>query len=182
MKVLLIFIGLCIACICRGQVSAEMENFIKNHEGLSLEVYMDGPRIAVGYGHHIRYTEMEWVRDLEPGMEITEELAELLFRYDMVHLVEPGLIKVKRDIGWDYPQNVYDVMGSIIYNIGLQGLRESKFYQLFRERKYEDAFPELLLLKSRDPGIRVRRMEELKLILENYDAGRKIYHQVNNKQ
>lgn len=89
-------IGLCIACLCQAQVSIEMEELIKNHEGLSLEVYMDGPSIAVGYGHHIRYTEMEWVRDLELGMKITEELAELLFRYDMIHLVEPVLLKLKK--------------------------------------------------------------------------------------
>ena len=178
MKGLLIMIYLCIACLCQAQVSIEMEELIKNHEGLSLEVYMDGPSIAVGYGHHIRYTEMEWVRDLEPGMEITEELAELLFRYDMIHLVEPGLIEIKKDIGWTYPQNVYDVMGSIIYNIGLQGLKESDFYRLFKSKSYDEAFTQLLLLKSREKGIRERRIEELRILLRNYDVTKKTYNMI----
>ena len=180
MKGLLILIGLFVVCLCRAQISMEMEELIKKHEGLSLEVYMDGPCIAVGYGHHIRFTEMEEIRDLEPGMKITEELAELLFRYDMVHLVTPGLIKVKKDIGWNYPQNVYDVMGSIIYNIGLQGLKSSDFYQSFRNHDYEVSFTELLLLKSRDRGVRARRMKELSILLRNYDAERKVFNMVRH--
>ena len=52
----------------------------------------------MGYGHHIRFTEMEWVRDLLPSMEILEELAELQFRYDMLYLVNPGLIEVKKEL------------------------------------------------------------------------------------
>ena len=175
LKGLLLVLALCVVTMCRAQVSVEMDDLIKKHEGLSLEVYMDGPRIAVGYGHHIRYTEMEWVRDLEPGMEITEELAELLFRYDMIHLVTPGLIEIKKEIGWNYPQNVYDVMGSIIYNIGLQGLKNSEFYLCFREKRYDDAFMELLLLKSRDKGVRARRVAELKFLLLNYDEKQKKY-------
>lgn len=175
MKLLFFIIGLCMTIVCQGQISQEMQELIKKHEGLSTEVYMDGKNIAVGYGHHIRYTEMDWVRDLEPGMEITIELAESLFNYDMLYLVGPGLIEVKKEIGWDYPQNVYDVMGSIIYNIGLQGLKSSEFYRLFKEKEYEDAFIELLLLKSRDKGIRKRRTAELKMLLSNYHPKKKKY-------
>ena len=50
------------------------------------------------------------MRNIKPGMEISEELAELQFRYDMLYLVNPGLIEVKKELGWDYPSNVYDVM------------------------------------------------------------------------
>lgn len=152
-----------------------MQAIIKEHEGLSTEVYMDGKHIAVGYGHHIRYTEMEWVRDLEPGMEITEELAESLFKYDMLYLVGPGLMEVKKEIGWDYPQNVYDVMGSVIYNIGFVGLKTSDFFHLFKERRYEESFVRLLLLKSADRGVRMRRKAELKMLMRQYDPLKKEY-------
>ena len=178
MKVL-IFIGLFfLPLVSHAQISREMEEVIKRCEGLSTEVYMDGNRIAVGYGHHIRYTEMEWVRDLEPGMEITEEIAELLFRYDMIYLVTPGLTAVKKEIGWEYPQNVYDVMGSIIYNIGLKGLKSSRFYQYFKQRNYNEAFIHLLLLKSKEKGIRQRRMEELRILLKNYLPDKGIYENI----
>ena len=172
---MIFIIGLCIVSVCRGQISQEMQAIIKEHEGLSTEVYMDGKHIAVGYGHHIRYTEMEWVRDLEPGMEITEELAESLFKYDMLYLVGPGLMEVKKEIGWDYPQNVYDVMGSVIYNIGLVGLKTSDFFHLFKERRYEESFVRLLLLKSADRGVRMRRKAELKMLMRQYDPLKKEY-------
>ena len=170
---MIFIIGLCVVSVCRGQISQEMQAIIKEHEGLSTEVYMDGKHIAVGYGHHIRYTEMEWVRDLEPGMEITEELAESLFKYDMLYLVGPGLMEVKKEIGWDYPQNVYDVMGSVIYNIGLVGLKTSDFFHLFKERRYEESFVRLLLLKSADRGVRMRRKAELKMLMRQYDPLKK---------
>ena len=172
---MIFIIGLCIVSVCRGQISQEMQAIIKEPEGLSTEVYMDGKHIAVGYGHHIRYTEMEWVRDLEPGMEITEELAESLFKYDMLYLVGPGLMEVKKEIGWDYPQNVYDVMGSVIYNIGLVGLKTSDFFHLFKERRYEESFVRLLLLKSADRGVRMRRKAELKMLMRQYDPLKKEY-------
>ena len=172
---MIFIIGLCIVSVCRGQISQEMQAIIKEHEGLSTEVYMDGKHIAVGYGHHIRYTEMEWVRDLEPGMEITEELAESLFKYDMLYLVGPGLMEVKKEIGWDYPQNVYDVMGSVIYNIGFVGLKTSDFFHLFKERRYEESFVRLLLLKSADRGVRMRRKAELKMLMRQYDPLKKEY-------
>lgn len=178
MKTLLVIIGLLTSTFSYGQISRDMEEFIKHHEGLSIEVYMDGPHIAVGYGHHIRFTEMEWVRDLEPGMEITEELAELFFKYDMLYLVNPGLIEVKKEIGWDYPNNVYDVIGSIIYHIGLSGLKESEFYRSFKTKDYERAFTQLLLLKSKDKGVRKRREGELQILLHNYDPTTKTYKNI----
>ena len=165
----------CMAVKVDAQVSDEMKKMIKSLEGLSIEVYMDGDQLAVGYGHHIRHNSMEWVRDLVPGEEITVELAELLFEYDMIYLVGEGLISVRKDIGWDYPPNVYDVMGSLIYNIGLEGLKKSEFYRSFRKWDYERAFTELLMLKSRDKGVRARREVELRFLLRNYDPVRKAY-------
>ena len=38
------------------------------------------------------------MRNIKPGMEILEELAELQFRYDMLYLVNPGLIEVKKEL------------------------------------------------------------------------------------
>jgi GH24 family phage-related lysozyme (muramidase) len=71
-------------------------------------------------------------------------------------------------------------MGSIIYNIGLQGLKSSDFYQSFRKRDYEVSFTELLLLKSRDRGVRARRLKELGILLRNYDAERKKFNMVRH--
>ena len=93
----------------------------------------------------------------------------------MLYLVGPGLMEVKKEIGWDYPQNVYDVMGSVIYNIGLVGLKTSDFFHLFKERRYEESFVRLLLLKSADRGVRMRRKAELKMLMRQYDPLKKEY-------
>lgn len=163
------------ACWCtlsHSQVvslSEDMKRHIKEVEGLSLEVYMDGFYRAVGYGHRITDRDPEWIYDLAHYDEITPETAEILFELDMIHLVTPGLQTVARDIGTGYPQNVYDVMGSLIYNMGLAGLRETDFYRLFKEREYELAFQELLATKSEKDGLLNRRFMELKVLTGNYD-------------
>lgn len=151
-----------------------MKLFIKQEEGLSTTAYMDGDEVAVGYGHHVCYTPYEWIRNLYPGDAITVEVAELLFDLDILNLVTPGIESVKQDIGSHYPQNVYDVMGSIIYNVGLAGLKKSEFYKQFTLGNYEKAFTEFLLLKSKDKGIYARRKKELRILLENYNFE---YHQ-----
>lgn len=150
-------------------VSQEMKERIKQVEGLSLEVYMDGLYRAVGYGHRIVATDPEWVYDLEHYDEITPETADILFELDMLNMVHPGLAVVASDLGKDYPQNVYDVMGSLIYNMGLEGLRATEFYRLFGEQRYREAFEELLDTKSVKDGLLNRRFMELKVLMENFD-------------
>lgn len=156
-------------------LSDAMKRNIKEVEGLSLEVYMDGFYRAVGYGHRITDRDPEWIYDLEEYDEITTETAEILFELDMIQLVTPGLQEVVRDIGTDYPQNVYDVMGSLIYNMGLAGLRDTTFYRLFKSRNYETAFRELLATKSGKDGLLDRRFMELKILTENYDSAHECY-------
>lgn len=149
-------------------LSDAMKRNIKEVEGLSLEVYMDGFYRAVGYGHRITDRDPEWIYDLVEYDEITPETADILFELDMIHLVAPGLQEVVRDIGTEYPQNVYDVMGSLIYNMGLAGLRDTAFYRLFKSKDYELAFRELLATKSGKDGLLNRRFMELKVLTENY--------------
>lgn len=161
---------ICLAAVSiQAQISAVMQDRIKETEGLVLEVYRDGDKLAVGYGHHIRYSHQEWIQDLEEGDPITEELAELLFRHDMLYLVTPGLEQIKRELGYEYPQNVYDVMGSLIYNMGLQGLKSTEFYRLFKAGEYERVFTYLLLAGTGQRGNEKRRRMELEHLLEGYD-------------
>lgn len=143
-----------------AQISPEMQEHIRQAEGCSLTVYMDGGYLAVGYGHRLRDDDVEWLRDLELYDEITQEAAELIFRLDMSRLVADGLREVRREIGNDFPQGVYDVMGSLIYNMGLDGLRSTRFWQLFREGRYVEARDRLLVTRCTIPGLRERRIHE----------------------
>lgn len=179
MKRIIIQLLLCI-CVNAGYgqivgISAEMEERLKAMEGLSLEVYMDGLYRAVGYGHRITERDPEWVYDLEHYDEITEETAEILFRLDMIHLVSPGLEVVRREIGGHYPSNVYDAMGSLIYNMGLEGLRSTEFYRLFRDGQHQEAFRLLLATKAEKEGLLERRYMELSVLVRNYDFSKGKY-------
>ena len=161
---------------CQGTgITVEMEERLKAMEGLSLEVYMDGLYRAVGYGHRITDRDPEWIYDLEYYDEITEETAEILFRLDMIHLVNPGLEIVRREIGGHYPSNVYDVMGSLIYNMGLSGLRSTEFYRLFRDGHHREAFRLLLATKADKEGLLERRYMELSVLVRNYDFNKGKY-------
>lgn len=168
-KVTLAVICMAAVCCMQAQISAAMQEKIKRTEGLMLEVYRDGDKLAVGYGHHIRYSHQEWIQDLEEGDPITEELAGLLFRHDMLYLVTPGLEQIKRELGREYPQNVYDVLGSLIYNMGLQGMKSTEFYRLFKAGEYERAFSYLLLAGTGQKGNEKRRRMELEHLLEGYE-------------
>lgn len=161
-----------------GQISDEMKHTIKQLERLSLEVYMDGLYRAVGYGHRLKDTDVSWVRELELYDEISVEAAEIIFDLDMIYLVGPGLAEIRKEIGWNYPPGVYDALGSLIYNMGLSGLRETEFYRLFKARRYEESFKELPRTKSRQPGLFDRRMKELDFLMRGFDFSTGRYHPV----
>lgn len=168
-KKIIVFFAL-LPNVCFGQLhTLRGEEFIKRVESLSLQVYMDGPAKAVGYGHHIRRTDPAWIRSLEVGDSISEELAELLFRLDMLYIVEPALLRIQKDLGSAYPSSVYDCFASLVYNCGERGFRQTHFYQLFREKDYVNAL--LLLPKTAAvlPGLKVRRTGELKMLIEDFD-------------
>lgn len=87
----------------------------------------------------------------------------------MLYLVTPGLEQIKRELGREYPQNVYDVLGSLIYNMGLQGMKSTEFYRLFKAGEYERAFSYLLLAGTGQKGNEKRRRMELEHLLEGYE-------------
>lgn len=171
LKVFVVGVLLLSASTVSGQISDEMKTVIKEHEGLNTMVYMDGLYRAVGYGHRLKDTDVSWIAELELYDEISRETAELLFDMDVVCLIGPGLIVVRQDIGWQYPQNVYDVMGSLIYNMGLEGLRTTAFYRAFTEKDYLTAFRLLPDTKSSQEGLFDRRMAELEILMRNFDFG-----------
>jgi GH24 family phage-related lysozyme (muramidase) len=82
--------------------------------------------------------------------------------------VDGGLSVVKAEIGTGYPMSVYDVMGSLIYNMGLASLRRSLFYQMFRKGDYRMAILLLPFTASRASGLRARREAEQRMLVRDY--------------
>ena len=171
----LVFMAIIYCALAQSQISTEMKQFIKGVEGLSLEVYMDGYYRAVGYGHRINPSDPDWIYSLVEYDVITPVIADALFEKDMLSIVAKGLYQVREDIGNDYPSNVYDVMGSLIYNMGLSGLRSTPFYNLFKKKCYLAAFRALLSTKCSSIGLQQRREFELQVLARHFDFSKGCY-------
>ena len=66
-------------------------------------------------------------------------------------------------------------MGSLIYNMGLEGLRSTEFYRLFRDGQHQEAFRLLLATKAEKEGLLARRYMELSVLVRNYDFSKGKY-------
>ena len=114
--------------------SPEAVELIKAHEACSLTAYPDAQGWSIGYGHH--------GEDVFPGMTITQDEAERLFRVD----IEKRSASVRRLIEGlpyevEFSQGFIDALFSLVYNCGERRVRESQFYRRLREcdpRNYYD--------------------------------------------
>lgn len=157
------------ALVMAGQFSEDLPRHLRRWEGLHLSVYMDGDRKAVGYGHRITSEDSEFLQSLPVGAEVSRTLAETILYQDLDRLVSRGLVSIKREIGGGYPQSVYDVMGSLVYNMGLASLRRSLFYRTFKRGDYRMAILLLPFTASRAAGLKDRRREEQRMLVRDYE-------------
>ena len=163
------------AVIAQGSDSS-LANFLRREEGLHLSVYLDGGHRAVGYGHRINKEDADWLQQLRVGDSISEEVAELLLQYDLCRIVQTGLLLVKKEIGCSYPPNVYEALGSLIYNMGYRGLTRTLFYRSFREKDYIAAFVILPSTAASSEGLRLRRERERLLLMRHFCFSERRYH------
>jgi GH24 family phage-related lysozyme (muramidase) len=168
-----LFLLLSISNMIKAQkISEEGMEFIKEQEGCSLTIYWDGNKKAIGYGHNIKGEELLAV--LRIGDALSKEWVEEIFKEDVKKLINPNLKKIFKEEK-EFPQNVYDVFGSLIYNIGYEGLINTKFYKLFKKERYMQAFLELPWTKIKYNGNIKRRYSEVFLLSENFDFEKNRY-------
>lgn len=141
-------------------------NQIKKHERLKLKAYSIGDgMVTVGYGHAERTKKSNY----KVGDKITREKANELLRQDL-KVAEDGVKRLfsqwdKKNIHIKVTQGQYDSMVSMAFNMGVGGLRRSKFIQYVKKNDMKKAAEEIKKtgLKKGFSGLVKRRNSEYEL-------------------
>lgn len=141
---------------------------IKNHEKLKLHAYTihDG-KITIGFGH----AEPIGKSKFRIGQEITEEKADELLKQD-VKVAYDGVRRIfeewhQKGINIKLTQNQFDVLVSLSYNMGIDGLRTSEFIQSLKHKDIKNASELIKTTGLRDgfAGLIERRAEEYNIFV-----------------
>jgi lysozyme len=110
------------------QVSPSGQAFIKQEEGLTLNVRSDAGNPSIGYGHTI-----------QPGEnipnQITQAQADALFQNDIARAANA----VNSAINQQVSQNQFDAMASLAFNIGAKAFAQSSVVQFVNAGDFEGA-------------------------------------------
>ena len=136
---------------------------IKNYEKLKLVAYnLNDGRITIGYGHAEPVDESKY----KVGDKISVKTANKLFIQDM-NIAAKGVRRIfeewkEQGINIKLTQGQYDVLVSLAFNVGIEGLRTSKFIQLVKKNKLTRAANKIKTTGISDnyPGLEKRRLEE----------------------
>lgn len=122
-------------------ISENGVNMIKTFESFAAKKYMDNTKYAIGYGHNL--TEQEsatGIINLASGPVIinngiTKEQADELLRRDITKISEKP---IHRKVAVNLYQNEYDVLCSMVYNLGDGGIlgSESTLLKLLNQQQY----------------------------------------------
>lgn len=152
------------------KVSKQGENFIKGHEKLRLNKYLiKGEKYyTVGWGHQVREKNIPYSIDIE--------YAQRLFDDDMnkVNASINRLIKELPD-NFDVTQCFIDGLGSLVFNCGESGIRNSEFFMRLKRCRFDEngninmndwvyTIETLKYTKVFMNGHKTRRMNEYNLI------------------
>ena len=148
-------------------------DFIKHEEGRpdkksepALKSYKKpGDRWTIGYGH---------TKGVTPNMTITKQEA-LKFMYD--DLTDAANCVRRMFTRWDaqkldvlVTQEMFDVLISLVFNSGCEGMLKSDFIQLVKQKKYKEAGKSILSFRQNKPGfsgLTPRRQKESSHFLTN---------------
>ena len=107
------------------KTSAEGLSLIKKFEGCELYAYQCSAGVwTIGYGH---------TKDVEPGMQITQEDAEQML-VDELHEYENY---INEYVTAPLSQNQFDAMVSWVYNLGPANLKASTLLKVLNAGDYE---------------------------------------------
>lgn len=143
-------------------LSEKGKEFIKDKEGLKLKAYDIGDgKITIGYGHTNSKYNM--------GDTITKEQADKLFDNDIKYFENSikRMFRQWKDNGHNVKitQGMYDALVSMSYNMGITGLRNSKFIYYVMYSDFDKASELIPKTNVNDkfPGLKKRRKGEQEL-------------------
>jgi lysozyme len=108
--------------------SGQGKAMIKDFEGFRERPYRDGDIFLIGYGHRILPQE----KNLKT---CSRDQAEQLLESD----IEKAEQCLKKIIPYDFSQNQYDALVSLIYSTGCGAFRTSNIYMYLKEKDFTTA-------------------------------------------
>lgn len=104
------------------KISENGKNFIKNYEKLKLKAYkIKGEKyMTIGWGHYMM--------DGKQYTVISKSQAEDIFEDD-IDKTEESMQRLLGDIDYNFSQGFIDGIGSLIFNCGESGVKNSEFYK-----------------------------------------------------
>ena len=103
-------------------ISHSGKQFIKNQEKCVLTAYWDSDGYSIGWGHH--------GKDVKKGMKISRIQANIYFNKDIKE-VDKAANRIIKSLPYKYnfSQNFFDGLCSLVYNAGEGGVKKSDFYK-----------------------------------------------------
>jgi lysozyme len=148
--------------------SEELITFLKKEEGYVGKGYKIGDgKITIGWGHAEDINDSKYAL----GQEIDTTEAEILLKQDVKESSD-ALNRIlntweSKGINIDVTQDMYNVMTSMIFNMGIGNFRKSDFIQLVKKNKLDKAKERIKTtsshLFSEFPGLKKRRKLESEL-------------------
>lgn len=116
---------------CYKKVSSSGEMLIKKYETCQLKCYriVGETSNTVGWGHKIKQTDPNWLRELNVGQYISQKTADELFEQDM-NEVNQNINYMLNSLphNYIYTQGFIDGLGSLVYNCGMTGVMNTTFW------------------------------------------------------
>lgn len=158
------------------KISNKGKSFIKSYESLSLVSYRIKGESSntIGYGHKINSDDPIWLRKKYIGESISKQQAEEIFNYDIENFVEPALNRIYNELDSlnvsteILNSNFWDSMGSLIFNCGPTGIKNTKFYSLLKRNRIRLAIKEVNSTHVYLNGHKQRRLKEQELMMDIY--------------
>lgn len=103
------------------RISNKGKEFIKQQETCVLTAYWDANGYSIGWGHH--------GKDVKKNMRISKWQAHIYFNKD-IKVIEDAANRIINSLPYKYnfSQNFFDGLCSLVYNCGEGGVKKSNFY------------------------------------------------------
>lgn len=133
------------------------KTIIKKYESLQLHAYYCPAKVlTIGYGHT--------GRDVLSGMQISENMAELLLDRDIA-ICEKGILPLLKV---DVTENQFSALVSFVFNVGVTAFKDSTLLKRLNNRDTQcaDEFDRWIFADGKKlNGLIKRRQEEKELFL-----------------
>lgn len=148
-------------------ISNNGKNFIKKHETCKLTAYWDSNGYSIGWGHH--------TKEVYKGMKISKAQANKYFDKDIKE-VEKAANRIIKSLPYEYQfsQNFFDSLCSLVYNCGEGGVKSTNFYKRLKSCRVKNGKMNIAdfnftvaavkTSKISAPGHKERRLNEYKLM------------------